>query len=107
VPVIGPILGVYALFYQGDGNPTHIETSYAKMWFWYKLQGYKGYAHVQQDIMWWWGQSPMLQELGNIQSEAARMRREAAIEQALGESGRPVSHSRGGSKSLLSKLFDW
>lgn len=93
VPVIGPILGVYALFYQGENNPTHIETSYAKMWFWYKLQGYKGFAHAQQDIMWWWGQSPMLQELGNIQSEAMRMRREAAIEQAIGSK---ASHSQGG-----------
>lgn len=92
VPVIGPILGVYAMFYQGDGNPTHIETSYAKMWFWYKLQGYKGYAHVQQDIMWWWGQSPMLQELGNVQSEARSMRRAAAIEKVLAEIGKPVSH---------------
>jgi hydroxylamine dehydrogenase len=80
------------MFYQGDGNPTHIETSYAKMWFWYKLQGYKGYAHVQQDIMWWWGQSPMLQELGNVQSEARSMRRAAAIEKVLAEIGKPVSH---------------
>lgn len=113
VPVIGPILGVYALFYQGENNPTHIETSYAKMWFWYKLQGYKGFAHAQQDIMWWWGQSPMLQELGNIQSEAARMRREAAIEKSMGISGEKASLNQGGDsgssggKGLLSKLFKW
>jgi hydroxylamine dehydrogenase len=84
VPVIGPTFGGFALFYQGENYPTAIERSYAKMWFWYKLQGYKGYAHAQQDIMWWWGQSPMLQELGNVQAEAKRIRREAAIEKKLG-----------------------
>jgi hydroxylamine dehydrogenase len=92
------------MFYQGDGNPTHIETSYAKMWFWYKLQGYKGYAHVQQDVMWWWGQSPMLQELGNVQSEARSMRRAAAIEKALAESGNPVSFPAGKGKASAKEL---
>ena len=34
--------------------------------------------------MWWWGPSPMLQELGNIQSEALRMRKDVALEKKLG-----------------------
>ena len=38
------------------------------------------------------GQSPMLQELGNVQSEARSMRRAAAIEKVLAEIGKPVSH---------------
>jgi hypothetical protein len=63
------------------------------MWFWYKLQGYKGYAHAQQDVMWWWGQAPMLMQLGKIQSENMRLRREHALEQGLG-GAQPVSHSK-------------
>jgi hypothetical protein len=37
-----------------------------------------------------------------------RMRREAAIEQALAESGKKVSHNQGGDsgKGLFSKLFN-
>ncbi|HHT9125529.1 MAG TPA: multiheme c-type cytochrome [Candidatus Brocadiia bacterium] len=87
LPIIGPILGVYGLFYQGKGNPLPIENAYAKMWFFYKLQGYKGTAHAQQDLSWWWGQAPMLHELGVVQSEAARLRREAALEKTLAEVG--------------------
>jgi hydroxylamine dehydrogenase len=92
LPVIGPILGVYGMFFQGNGNPIPIENMYNKMWFWYKLQGYKGTAHAQQDISWWWGQATMLMTLGEIQSEALRLRREAALEKKLAEiSGVPIS----------------
>lgn len=92
LPVVGPILGVYGMFYQGKNNPIPIENIYNKMWFWYKLQGYKGTAHGQQDISWWWGQAPMLMALGEMQSEAARLRREAALEKKLAEiSALPVS----------------
>jgi hydroxylamine dehydrogenase len=83
LPVIGPILGVYSIFYQGEGNPLPIEIAYSKMWYFYKLQGYKGTAHAQQAISWWWGEASMLQEFGFIQSEAARLRREANIEAEL------------------------
>ena len=86
------------MFYQGENNPSLIETEYAKMWFWYKLQGYKGYAHAQQDVMWWWGQAPMLMQLGKVQSENMRLRREHALEQGSG-GATPVSHSSGGSSS--------
>jgi hydroxylamine dehydrogenase len=102
VPVVGPILGVYAMFYQGENNPSLIETEYAKMWFWYKLQGYKGYAHAQQDVMWWWGQAPMLMQLGKIQSENMRLRREHALEQGLG-GAQTVSHGKSESHSAAKK----
>ncbi|MCG6551582.1 MAG: hypothetical protein L7F77_04590 [Candidatus Magnetominusculus sp. LBB02] len=80
IPVVGPILGVYGLFYQGINNPSEIENTYAKMWFFYKNQGYKGTAHAQQDYSWWWGQAPMLHSLGSIRSEDQRLRRIAADE---------------------------
>jgi hypothetical protein len=46
----------------------------------------------------------MLQELGNIQSEAMRMRREAAIEKALAESGIKVSFPAGKGKAGTEEL---
>jgi hydroxylamine dehydrogenase len=95
VPVIGPILGVYGLFYQGKNNPSEIENAYAKMWFFYKLQGYKGTAHAQQDFSWWWGQAPMLHQLGIIQSEDTRLRREARIEAEL----KKLTESKGANKA--------
>jgi hydroxylamine dehydrogenase len=83
VPVIGPILGVYSLFFSGENNPSVIENAYSKMWFFYKLQGYKGAAHTQQDFSWWWGTAPMLEQLNVIKSEDARLRREASFEKRL------------------------
>lgn len=85
VPVYGPILGVYSLFYQGKDNPSQIENAYTRMWFFYKLKGYKGVAHVQQDYAWWWGQAPMLHELAEVEGHAARLRREAALEKKIAE----------------------
>lgn len=63
LPVIGPILGVYAIFSQNEGNPSGIEREYVEMWFWSHLQGYKGTAHAQPDISWWWGTA---QGVGNL-----------------------------------------
>ena len=79
-PVVGPILGVYGMFLQQQDNPSNIENMYNRLWFWYKLQGYKGTAHAQPDISWWWGQAPMMMEFTKIQSEAVRLRREGRIE---------------------------
>ncbi|OHB93626.1 MAG: hypothetical protein A2Z57_00955 [Planctomycetes bacterium RIFCSPHIGHO2_12_39_6] len=79
-PVVGPILGVYGMFLQQQDNPSNIENMYNRLWFWYKLQGYKGTAHAQPDVSWWWGQAPMMMEFGKIQSEAVRLRREGRIE---------------------------
>jgi hypothetical protein len=80
LPVIGPVLGVYAIFTQKDGNPSGIEREYVEMWFWNHLQGYKGTAHAQQDISWWWGSSQTMGNLTRIQDEAEKLRRLKAIE---------------------------
>ncbi|HLA37185.1 MAG TPA: multiheme c-type cytochrome, partial [Candidatus Brocadiales bacterium] len=80
VAVIGPILGVSSLFFTGPGNPSAIEKYYAEMWFWYKLKGYKGTAHVQQDYSWWYGWAPMIGQLALIQDEANKLKRLKALE---------------------------
>lgn len=80
LPVIGPILGVYSIFTHKDGNPSGIEREYVEMWFWNHLQGYKGTAHAQQDISWWWGTSQTMGNLTRIQDEAEKLRRLKAIE---------------------------
>ncbi|MCQ4574044.1 MAG: hydroxylamine oxidoreductase [Candidatus Brocadiales bacterium] len=81
VPVIGPILGVYSVFITRPGTPSAIEREYAEMWFWYKLKGYKGTAHAQQDYSWWYGWSHMIGSLARIQDEANRLRRLKALEE--------------------------
>jgi hypothetical protein len=80
VPVIGPILGVSSLFFTAPGNPSTIEKHYAEMWFFYKLKGYKGTAHAQQDYSWWYGWAPMIGQLALIQDEANKLRRLRALE---------------------------
>ncbi|MFN3466136.1 MAG: hypothetical protein ACK4WF_00340 [Candidatus Brocadiales bacterium] len=50
------------------------------MWFWYKLKGYKGTAHVQQDYSWWYGWAPMIGQLALMQDEASKLRRLRALE---------------------------
>lgn len=82
LPVVGPILGAYAVFSQKDGNPSGVERDYAEMWFWYHLQGYKGTAHAQQDISWWWGTSQTMGKKARIYDEAEKLRRLKAIEDA-------------------------
>ncbi|HLG31030.1 MAG TPA: hypothetical protein VI387_12540, partial [Candidatus Brocadiales bacterium] len=79
-----------SLFYQGKDNPSQIENAYTRMWFFYKLKGYKGVAHVQQDYAWWWGQAPMLHELAEVEGHAARLRREAALEKKIAELSSPA-----------------
>jgi hydroxylamine dehydrogenase len=83
VPIIGPILGVYSLFFSSNNNPHPIEKSLSKMWFFQKTSGYKGVAHAQQDYAWWWGSAPMLHEYTDIQAQAASLRRDAEIERRL------------------------
>ncbi|MFQ5861645.1 MAG: multiheme c-type cytochrome [Candidatus Brocadiales bacterium] len=80
IPVVGPILGVYSAFITGPGNPSTIEREYSEMWFWYKLKGYKGTAHAQQDYSWWYGWSHMIGSLAHIQDEADKLRRLKALE---------------------------
>jgi hypothetical protein len=80
LPVIGPILGAYAIFTQNAGNPSGIEQEYVEMWFWNHLQGYKGTAHAQQDISWWWGTAKMTGNLTRIQDEAVKLKHLKTIE---------------------------
>lgn len=75
LPVIGPILGAYSIFTQNEGNPGGIEREYAEMWFWSHLQGYKGAAHAQPDISWWWGTAQGVGNLTRIRDEAEKLRR--------------------------------
>ncbi|MDR4505394.1 MAG: hydroxylamine oxidoreductase [Candidatus Scalindua sp.] len=84
VPVVGPILGVYANFMYNDGNPSAIEVDYGNMWFWYALKGYKGVAHGQQDYAWWWGWAPMVNQMSRIKSQHDILERVYNIEKKLG-----------------------
>ncbi|MCF6157950.1 MAG: hypothetical protein E3K32_05120 [wastewater metagenome] len=85
LPIIGPILGAYTVFSEKDGNPGGIERMYGEMWFWYHLQGYKGTAHAQQDISWWWGTSQAMGSLTRIQDQAVLLKRLKALEDAIGK----------------------
>ncbi len=80
LPIIGPVLGVYGVFTQADGNPSPIEREYTEMWFWNHLQGYKGTAHAQQDISWWWGTSHTMGRLTRIQEEARKLHQLNSLE---------------------------
>ncbi|GAB64219.1 MAG: hypothetical protein DWB56_06335 [Candidatus Jettenia sp.] len=83
LPVVGPILGAYAIFTEKDGNPSGVEREYVEMWFWKHLQGYKGVAHAQQDISWWLGSSQTMGKLTHIQDEATKLKRLKALEDAM------------------------
>jgi hydroxylamine dehydrogenase len=84
LPVVGPILGMYANFMHNDGNPSQIEVDYGNMWFWYALKGYKGVAHGQQDYAWWWGWAPMVNQLSRVRSQHDMLERVYNIEAKLG-----------------------
>jgi hypothetical protein len=82
LPIIGPILGAYAIFGQADGNPSGIEREYVEMWFWHHLSGYKGTAHSQQDVSWWWGASQTIRSTARIHDKATELKRLGRLEQA-------------------------
>jgi len=79
-PVVGPVLGAYSIFFEEDGNPSGIEREYVEMWFWKHLQGYKGTAHAQPDISWWWGSAQTIGNLTRIQDEAQKLERLKELE---------------------------
>jgi hypothetical protein len=83
LPVVGPVLGAYAIFTRNGVNPSGIEREYVEMWFWNHLQGYKGTAHAQQDISWWWGTSKTTGNFTRIQDEAGKLKRLKALEDAV------------------------
>ena len=79
VPVVGPILGLYGLFMTGKNNPSEIEITYANMWFGDKAHAYKGVAHGQQDIAWWYGAAKVYQEINRLESQAIALKRERRL----------------------------
>jgi hydroxylamine dehydrogenase len=83
IPVYGPILGVYTLFMAGQNNPSYIENLYAEMWFADKAHAYKGTAHVQQDISWWYGSAKVFQKINAMESEAQKLLRAKEVDKKL------------------------
>ncbi|MCF6148841.1 MAG: hydroxylamine oxidoreductase [Candidatus Kuenenia sp.] len=83
VPVIGPILGLYGLFMTGKNNPSQIELEYANMWFGDKAHAYKGVAHAQQDIAWWYGASKVYQGINKLESQAEQLKKLKKLDELL------------------------
>jgi len=91
IPVYGPILGVYTVFMAGRNNPSVIENIYTNMWFGDKAHAYKGTAHVQQDISWWYGASKAFQSVNAMESEAQKLYRAQEVDKLLGKKDRKRS----------------
>jgi hydroxylamine dehydrogenase len=91
LPVYGPILGVYTVFMAGRNNPSVIENIYTNMWFGDKAHAYKGTAHVQQDISWWYGASKAFQSMNAMESEAQKLYRAQEVDKLLGKKERKRS----------------
>ncbi len=83
VPVIGPILGLHGLFATGRNNPSEIEITYADMWFGDKAHAYKGVAHGQQDISWWYGAAKVYQKINILESQAAALKHDKEFHEIL------------------------
>ena len=83
VPVVGPILGLYGLFMTGKNNPSEIELTYANMWFGDKAHAWKGVAHGQQDIAWWYGAAKVYQGINNLESQAIALKRGKKVDEML------------------------
>ena len=83
VPVIGPILGLHGLFATGRNNPSEIEITYADMWFGDKAHAYKGVAHGQQDIAWWYGAAKVYQKINILESQAIALKRGKKVDQLI------------------------
>jgi len=79
LPVYGPILGVYGVFMAGENNPSVIENLYSEMWFGDKAFAYKGTAHVQQDLSWWYGAAKAFQKVSAMESEARKLLRAKGV----------------------------
>ncbi|MBT7591645.1 MAG: hydroxylamine oxidoreductase, partial [Candidatus Scalindua sp.] len=72
-------------------NPSVIENIYTNMWFGDKAHAYKGTAHVQQDISWWYGASKAFQAVNAMESEAQKLYRAKEIDNLLGKKDRKRS----------------
>jgi hydroxylamine dehydrogenase len=83
IPIYGPILGVYTVFMAGKNNPSVVENLYTDMWFGDKAFAYKGTAHVQQDISWWYGSAMVFKKINAIESEAQKLYRAKEVDKKL------------------------
>ncbi|MBW7897290.1 Hydroxylamine oxidoreductase precursor [Candidatus Brocadiaceae bacterium B188] len=88
VPVVGPILGLYGLFMTGKNNPSEIELTYANMWFGDAKHAYKGVAHGQQDIAWWYGAAKVYQGINRLESQAIALKRGKKVDEFMVATGR-------------------
>ena len=88
IPVYGPILGVYSVFMAGKNNPSLIENLYTDMWFGDKAFAYKGTAHVQQDISWWYGSAMVYKKITAMESEAQKLLRAKEVDKKLNKKSR-------------------
>jgi hydroxylamine dehydrogenase len=88
VPVVGPILGLHGLFATGRNNPSEIEITYADMWFGDKAHAYKGVAHGQQDIAWWFGAAKVYQKINILESQAIALKHGKELHKLMEEKGR-------------------
>jgi hydroxylamine dehydrogenase len=75
----------------GKSNPSRIENLYTNMWFGDKAHAYKGTAHVQQDISWWYGASKVFQAVNEMEAEAQMLYRAKEVDKLLGKKDRKRS----------------
>ncbi|KAB2832051.1 MAG: hydroxylamine oxidoreductase, partial [Candidatus Brocadia sp.] len=64
------------------------EITYADMWFGDKAHAYKGVAHGQQDIAWWYGAAKMYQKINILESQAIALKRGKEVDKMLHAKGR-------------------
>ena len=69
-------------------NPSEIELTYANMWFGDKAHAWKGVAHGQQDIAWWYGAAKVYQGINNLESQAIALKRGKKVDEMLAAKGR-------------------
>ena len=67
----------------GKNNPSEIELTYANMWFGDKAHAYKGVAHGQQDIAWWYGAAKVYQGINMLESQAIALKRGKKVDQLI------------------------
>lgn len=72
----------------GKNNPSEIELTYANMWFGDAKHAYKGVAHGQQDIAWWYGAAKVYQGINRLESQAIALKRGKKVDEFMVATGR-------------------
>ncbi len=75
------------------------------MWFGDKAHAYKGTAHVQQDISWWYGASKVFQSVNAMESEAQKLYRAQEVDKLLNKKDRKRSAGMVGGIIVFSGLL--